>query len=102
MIYISSGQATSLVREACAQSPVGKLLPDDLYVHKSAEDRLSPLVRLHHSFDQQAAESFYCDVFSCPYRFVLGWAFAGILSHARLSVFGRKLEFCPRSLQLFH
>ena len=35
-----------LVREDCARSPVGKLLPEDLYVHKSAEDRLPPLLRL--------------------------------------------------------
>jgi len=35
-----------LVRDGCARSPVGKLLPEDLYVHKSVEDRLPPLVRL--------------------------------------------------------
>src|SRR5260370_2404852 len=33
-------------RRACAESPVGKLLPEDLYVHKSVEDSLPPLVRL--------------------------------------------------------
>lgn len=35
-----------LVRDECARSPVGKLLPEDLYVHKSVEDRLPPLLRL--------------------------------------------------------
>ncbi len=34
------------MRQGCAESPVGKLLPEDLYVHKSVEDSLPPLVRL--------------------------------------------------------
>ena len=35
-----------LVRVACQNAPVGKQLPDDLYVHRSAEDRLGALIRL--------------------------------------------------------
>jgi DNA phosphorothioation-associated putative methyltransferase len=35
-----------LVREECARSRVGKLLPEDLYIHKSVEDHLPPLLRL--------------------------------------------------------
>lgn len=34
------------VRDACRSSPVGKLLPEDLYVHRSAEDELPALLRL--------------------------------------------------------
>jgi DNA phosphorothioation-associated putative methyltransferase len=35
------------VDEACKRSPVGKLLPDDLYVHRSALDALEPLLRIY-------------------------------------------------------
>jgi DNA phosphorothioation-associated putative methyltransferase len=35
------------VDEACRRSPVGKLLPDDLYVHRSALDALEPLLRIY-------------------------------------------------------
>jgi DNA phosphorothioation-associated putative methyltransferase len=35
------------IDEACKRSPVGKLLPDDLYVHKSALDALEPLLRIY-------------------------------------------------------
>jgi DNA phosphorothioation-associated putative methyltransferase len=34
------------VRAACQSCPVGKLLPTDLYFHRSVEDRLPPLLRL--------------------------------------------------------
>lgn len=34
------------IREAAAQARVGKLLPDDIYVHRSAEDDLPALLRL--------------------------------------------------------
>ena len=37
----------SAVDEACKRSHVGKLLPDDLYVHKSALDALEPLLRIY-------------------------------------------------------
>ena len=34
------------VKEACRTSRIGKLLPEDLYVHRSAEDELPALLRL--------------------------------------------------------
>ena len=37
----------SAIDEACRRSPVGKLLPDDLYVHRSALDHLEPLLRVY-------------------------------------------------------
>jgi DNA phosphorothioation-associated putative methyltransferase len=33
--------------EACRRATVGKLLPDDLYVHRSALDELEPLLRIY-------------------------------------------------------
>ena len=36
-----------LVDEACRKSPVGKLLPNALYVHRSALEGLSPLLRVY-------------------------------------------------------
>jgi DNA phosphorothioation-associated putative methyltransferase len=38
---------TTAIDEACQRSPVGKLLPDDLYVHQSAVDHLEPLLRIY-------------------------------------------------------
>jgi DNA phosphorothioation-associated putative methyltransferase len=35
------------IDEACKRSPVGKLLPDDLYVHRTALDHLEPLLRIY-------------------------------------------------------
>lgn len=35
------------VDEACKGATVGKLLPDDLYVHRSALDSLAPLLRIY-------------------------------------------------------
>jgi DNA phosphorothioation-associated putative methyltransferase len=35
------------IDEACARSPMGKLLPDDLYVHRSALEALEPLLRVY-------------------------------------------------------
>jgi DNA phosphorothioation-associated putative methyltransferase len=35
------------IDEACKRSPVGKLLPDDLYVHRSALDYLEPVLRIY-------------------------------------------------------
>jgi DNA phosphorothioation-associated putative methyltransferase len=35
------------IDQACRRSPVGKLLPDDLYVHRSALDKLEPLLRVY-------------------------------------------------------
>ena len=33
--------------EACRRSSLGKLLPNALYVHRSAFDRLEPLLRVY-------------------------------------------------------
>ena len=38
---------TSAIDNACRNSSVGKLLPDDLYVHRSALDSLEPLLRVY-------------------------------------------------------
>jgi DNA phosphorothioation-associated putative methyltransferase len=35
------------VNEACRRSAVGKILPDDLYVHRSALDSLTPVLRVY-------------------------------------------------------
>jgi DNA phosphorothioation-associated putative methyltransferase len=35
------------IDEACARSPVGKLLPDDLYVHRSALETIEPILRVY-------------------------------------------------------
>jgi DNA phosphorothioation-associated putative methyltransferase len=35
------------IDEACKRATVGKLLPDDLYVHRSALDSLEPLLRIY-------------------------------------------------------
>src|SRR5947209_1805376 len=35
------------IDEACKRATVGKLLPDDLYVHRSALDSLGPLLRIY-------------------------------------------------------
>ncbi len=37
----------SAIDEACKRSTVGKLLPDDLYVHRTALDSLEPLLRIY-------------------------------------------------------
>lgn len=36
-----------VIAEACRRSPVGKLLPNALYVHRSAVDSLEPLLRIY-------------------------------------------------------
>jgi DNA phosphorothioation-associated putative methyltransferase len=45
-LLFRTGQAAS-IDEACQRSPVGKLLPDDLYVHRSSLDNLEPLLRIY-------------------------------------------------------
>ena len=45
-VLFQAGKA-ELVDEACRKSPVGKLLPNALYVHRSALDGLSPLLRVY-------------------------------------------------------
>jgi DNA phosphorothioation-associated putative methyltransferase len=44
-LLFQAGNAAA-IDEACQRSPVGKLLPDDLCVHRSAVDTLEPLVRI--------------------------------------------------------
>jgi DNA phosphorothioation-associated putative methyltransferase len=41
-----AGDATA-IDEACTQATTGKLLPDDLYVHRDALDSLEPLLRIY-------------------------------------------------------
>jgi DNA phosphorothioation-associated putative methyltransferase len=41
-LLFRAGDAT-----ACKRSPIGKLIPDDLYVHRSALDHLEPLLRIY-------------------------------------------------------
>jgi DNA phosphorothioation-associated putative methyltransferase len=45
-LLFRAGDAAA-IDEACRCSPVGKLLPDDLYVHRSALDSLEPLLRVY-------------------------------------------------------
>jgi DNA phosphorothioation-associated putative methyltransferase len=45
-LLFKAGDA-SAIDEACKRSAVGKLLPDDLYVHRSALDALEPLLRIY-------------------------------------------------------
>lgn len=45
-LLFQAGDATA-VDEACRRSKVGKLLPDDLYVHRDALDYLEPLLRIY-------------------------------------------------------
>jgi DNA phosphorothioation-associated putative methyltransferase len=45
-LLFRAGDATA-IDEACKRSPIGKLLPDDLYVHRSALDHLEPLLRIY-------------------------------------------------------
>lgn len=44
--FLFSLGSPEAVRAACQESRVGKLLPEDLYVHKSAEEDLPPLLRV--------------------------------------------------------
>jgi DNA phosphorothioation-associated putative methyltransferase len=45
-LLFKAGDAAA-IDEACRRSTVGKLLPDDLYVHRSALDCLEPLLRIY-------------------------------------------------------
>jgi DNA phosphorothioation-associated putative methyltransferase len=45
-LLFQAGDA-SAIDEACKRAAVGKLLPDDLYVHRSALDSLEPLLRIY-------------------------------------------------------
>jgi DNA phosphorothioation-associated putative methyltransferase len=45
-LLFKAGDAAA-VDEACKRSKIGKLLPDDLYVHRDALERLEPLLRIY-------------------------------------------------------
>ena len=45
-LLFQTGDAAA-IDDACKRSRVGKLLPDDLYVHKSALDSLEPILRVY-------------------------------------------------------
>ena len=45
-LLFKTGQA-GVIDEACKRSAIGKLLPDDLYIHRSALDSLEPLLRTY-------------------------------------------------------
>jgi len=45
-LLFKAGNAAA-IDEACGRSHVGKILPDDLYVHRSALDTLEPLLRIY-------------------------------------------------------
>src|SRR5262249_45541059 len=45
-LLFKAGEAGA-IDEACQRSPVGKLLPDDHYIHRSALDALEPLLRIY-------------------------------------------------------
>jgi DNA phosphorothioation-associated putative methyltransferase len=45
-LLYQAGDATG-VDEACQRSPIGKLLPNALYVHRSALESLAPLLRVY-------------------------------------------------------
>jgi DNA phosphorothioation-associated putative methyltransferase len=45
-LLFKAGDART-IDEACKRSTVGKLLPDDLYVHRNALDSLEPLLRIY-------------------------------------------------------
>jgi DNA phosphorothioation-associated putative methyltransferase len=45
-LLFRAGDATA-IDEACERSIIGKLLPDDLYLHRSALDMLEPLLRIY-------------------------------------------------------
>ncbi len=50
-LLFKAGDATAL-DEACKRSVVGKLLPDDLYVHRDAVESLEPLLRIYEGCGQ--------------------------------------------------
>ena len=53
-LLYSAGDCAAINR-ACAQAPVGKILPDALYVHRSALSQLPPLLRVYETCGRQLA-----------------------------------------------
>ncbi len=45
-LLFQAGDA-DVIDEACRRSPIGKLLPNALYIHKSALDSLEPILRIY-------------------------------------------------------
>lgn len=45
-LLFQAGDADS-IDDACKRSPIGKLLPNALYIHKSAVDSLEPVLRIY-------------------------------------------------------
>lgn len=45
-LLFKAGEAAA-IDEACKRSTIGKLLPDDLYVHRSTLDSLEPILRIY-------------------------------------------------------
>jgi DNA phosphorothioation-associated putative methyltransferase len=45
-LLYQAGDETA-IDQACKRSAIGKLLPDDLYVHRSALDSLEPILRIY-------------------------------------------------------
>ena len=50
-LLFQTGDAAA-IDKACKRSPIGKLLPDNLYVHKSALDSLEPILRIYEGCGQ--------------------------------------------------
>jgi DNA phosphorothioation-associated putative methyltransferase len=46
VLLFKAGDAAA-IDEACKLSRIGKLLPDDLYIHRSALDSLDPILRIY-------------------------------------------------------
>ena len=45
-LLFKAGDAAA-IDEACGRSPIGKILPDDLYVHRTRLDALEPILRIY-------------------------------------------------------
>ena len=55
LLYSAGNQ--DAIHQACAQAPVGKVLPGALYVHHTALSRLPPLLRVYEGCGRQLAGS---------------------------------------------
>ena len=90
-LLFSAGNTEKVISE-CRESKIGKKLPDDLYVHRSFIDRLSPLLRVYYG----CAESFIGDIEDVDViKFHMK---SGKLSYLRYENFDRKAH--PRLLNV--
>jgi DNA phosphorothioation-associated putative methyltransferase len=55
-LLFRAGDPTA-IDEACKRSPIGKLLPDDLYIHRSAPDHLEPILRIYEGCGRARTEA---------------------------------------------